>query len=269
VAEENDHVEIVKYLLFKGADPSGLKKRYPVDNQNVQKTNQVNSSQTIELKVKDETLIRENKKDWDQSQNEWIKEEVWKKENLALEQQRNEAIKQRDEAIKQRDEAIKQKGEAIEQKGEAIKQKGEAIKRRDEAIKQRDAASAKYEAVIQKMQTTNSLNETTIQDLVKKIEQLQVQQTKVASSSSLEFRELLVDIAEELTEKEWKSMHQRFEIPKNMLPDSAINFFRWLVDTKEISSVDLSRREKLLNQHHRPQVVERFIIPYRLRNANK
>jgi len=91
----------------------------------------------------------------------------------------------------------------------------------------------------------------------------------VVNSSSREFRDLLVDIAQELTLEEWKNMPHRFDIPKNKLPDSAFNFFWWLVETKEISSVDLILLEKLLNQHHRPQLVERFITPYRLRNANK
>jgi len=146
-------------------------------------------------------------------------------------------------------------------------QRDEVIKQRDDVIKQRDAIAAKQETVIQKMQT-NTLNETTIQDLVnKKIEQLP--QTKVVNSSSREFRDLLVDIAQELTLEEWKNMSHRFDMPKNKLPDSAFNFFWWLVETKEISSVDLILLEKLLNQHHRPQLVERFITPYRLRNANK
>jgi len=239
IAEQYQHFEIVKYLLGKGADSSGLRARYSVEIKKVLTTekNQVvgeNSSLINELKVKYETLIQE-KKEWNQSQSEWKQKEVaWKGEIFALELQRNEAIKQRDEVIKQRDEAI--------------------------------AASAelrKREATIQKMQT-NMLNETT------KIERLQLQQqTKVVSSSSEEFRELLMDIALELTPEEWKNMSHRFDIPKNKLPDSAFNFFWWLMETKEISLVDLSRLEKLLNQHHRPQLVDRFITPYRLRNANK
>jgi len=243
IAEKHKHFEIVKYLLGKGADSSGLLARYSVEIKKVLTTekNQVvgeNSSLINELKVKYETLIQE-KKEWNQSQSEWKQKEVaWKGEIFALELQRNEAIKQRDEVIKQRDEVIKQRDEAI-------------------------AASAELQAIIQKMQT-NMLNETT------KIERLQLQQqTKVVSSSSEEFRELLMDIALELTPEEWKNMSHRFDIPKNKLPDSAFNFFWWLMETKKISFVDLSRLEKLLNQHHRPQLVDRFITPYRLRNANK
>jgi len=239
--------------LSKGADSSGLKQRYPVENQNVptQEKNQLveeNSRLTNEFKVKNGTLIQENKKQFDkkqqeldQYQNEWIeKVEALRKENLALEKQNLALEKQNLELEKQRNNAIKE---------------------RDEAIAAVD--------VIQKNET-KKMKEPSLQDRVKEIEQLKLQQqTKVVDSSSREFRNLLVDIDLELTAEEWKKMSHRFQIPKNKLPDSAFNFFWWLMETNEISSVNLSLLETLLIQHHRPQLVEQFITPYRLRNANK
>jgi len=83
------------------------------------------------------------------------------------------------------------------------------------------------------------------------------------------FRDLLVNIAQQLTPDEWRNMSYRFNIPGEKQPDCAFNFFWWLVETTQISSVDLNLLEDLLIQHQRHLLVKQFIEPYRLKNANK
>jgi len=105
-----------------------------------------------------------------------------------------------------------------------------------------------------------------IAKLQKEMEQLKFQQTEREDSAHPEFRELLVNIAQELTTDEWRNMCYRFSIPGNR-PDCAMNLFWWLVETAKITPVDLNLLEELLTKHNRQRLVQQFINPYRLKNA--
>jgi len=181
----------------------------------------------------------------------------------------NEFKVKRETLIQENNKQPDEKQQEWIQKEEALRKENLALKKqRNEALKQRDEAIAASVDAIQNVQA-KKLNES-LQEIRQEIEKLKAQQQiKVVDSPSREFRELLVDITQELTDKEWNDMSNRFHIPKNKLPNSAFNFFWRLKETKEISSVDLSLLEKLLNRHERADLVEQFITPYRLRNANK
>jgi len=245
IAEHQNHIGIVKYLLSKGASPSGLKNKYSVNEMvptfTTKEKNQVveeSSILTNQLKVKYETLIQENQKQYDKKQQEWN-------------QYQNEMIQKQNEWI-QKEAALRKEILVLE-------------KQRDEAR----AALVEHEIIIQNMQANK--RKESLQENIKlqlEIEQLKLQQNKMHDSSARELRDLLVNISQEVTEAEWKNMSYRFSIPKNKQPDSAFNFFWWLVETKEISSTDLSLLQNLLIQHDRPRLVEQFITPFRLRNAN-
>jgi hypothetical protein len=64
------------------------------------------------------------------------------------------------------------------------------------------------------------------------------------------FRVFLVEISEELTEKEWRSCANRFEIPKTKREsfEQAFDFFWWLYETQAISPGNLLLLKELLKK---------------------
>jgi len=154
-------------------------------------------------------------------------------------------------------EENKKQNEKIQQKSIQIEELSKELK------KQRNEAIASAE------ESANKLNESQ-QEVVKLQKENSKLKLEIRQQTEIKnFRDLLVDIAQQLTSEEWKSMSNRFNIPREKQPDSAFNFFWWLVETTQISSVDLRLLEDTLIKHQKHLLVKQLIEPYREMNTNK
>jgi len=256
---------MVKYLVSIGANSSQLKKKYHVTLW----------SEIQNIPSNESNEIEENKKQYDKTQQEWVQKELaFRNEISALEKQRKEAI---DSAARETAVLTKKLNESLKENvklQEEIDEYNELRKGiQKETLKQMVALEIQRREDVSLAQA-NKQNESKqgIDQLQKhdRIEELKLhEQTKIFDSSILEFRGLLVNIAQELTAEEWKNMCHRYPIPKNKQPDSAFRFFWWLVETNLINSVNVNVLEALLIQHHRQDLVQQFIYSYRSKNGNK